>query len=68
MMIAAMTQIPTLNGTSSQFPPEWFGLYQVKDPAYEANVRKWIERNEIKGNICRLELSPPVEAFSVSAK
>jgi hypothetical protein len=68
MMIAAMTQIPTLNGSSSQFPPDWFGLYQVKDPAYEANVRKWIERNEIKGNVCRLELNPPVEAFSGSAK
>lgn len=68
MMISVMTQIPTLNGTSSQFPPGWFGLYEVKDPAYEVNVRKWIEQNEIKGNICRLELSPPVEAFSGSAK
>jgi hypothetical protein len=68
MMIAVMTQIPTLNGSSSQFPPDWFGLYEVKDTAYEANVRKWIERNEIKGNICRLELSPPVESFSGNAK
>ena len=68
MLIAVMTQIPTLNGTSSQFPPGWFGLYDVKDPAYEVNVRKWIELNEIKSNICRLELSPPVEAFSGSAK
>src|SRR6266436_2683773 len=68
MMVAVMTNIPTLNGSSSQFPPGWFGLYNVKDPAYEMNVRKWIELNEIKGNICRLELSPPVEAFSGSAK
>jgi len=68
MMIAAITHIPTLNGTSSQFPPDWFGLYEVKDPAYEANVRKWIDRNEIKGNICRLELSPPVESFSLSTR
>jgi len=68
MMIAVMRLIPTLNGTSSQFPPGWFGLYEVKDPAYEVNVRKWIERNEVKVNICRLELSPPVESFSGSAK
>jgi len=68
MMIAVMTQIPTLNGSSSQFPPGWFGVYNVKDPAYEVNVKRWIEQNEIKGNICRLELSPPVEAFSGSAK
>ena len=68
MMIAVMTQIPTLNGSSSQFPSGWFGLYNIKVPAYEMNVRKWIEQNEIKGNVCRLELSPPVEAFSGTAK
>ena len=67
MMIAVMTHIPTLNGTSSQFPPGWFGLYEVKDPAYEVNVRKWIEQNKIKGNICRLEIGPQVEDFSSHA-
>ena len=63
MLIAVMTGVPTLNGSSSQFPPGWFGLYQVKDPAYEENVKKWIELNKINGQVCRLELSPPVEAF-----
>jgi hypothetical protein len=67
MMIAVMTQIPTLNGTSSQFPPDWFGLYRLQDPAYEENVRRWIETNNVRGNICRVELSPPVEAFDPKA-
>src|SRR5258705_1407046 len=47
MLIAVMTGVPTLNGSSSQFPPGWFGLYQVKDPAYDENVKKWIELNKI---------------------
>jgi hypothetical protein len=63
MLIATMKQIPTLNGSTSQFPPNWFGLYQVKDAGYEENVRKWVELNGLQGKICRLQLSPPVEAF-----
>lgn len=66
MLISALRGIPTLNGSSSQFPPNWFGLYEVKSPAYEENVRKWIELNNIKVNVCRLQLSPPVEAFERS--
>jgi uncharacterized protein DUF4214 len=63
MLIAVTKHIPTLNGSSSKFPAGWFGLYQVKDPAYEEHVKRWIEVNNIKGNVCRLELDPPVEAF-----
>jgi hypothetical protein len=67
MLIATMKQIPTLNGSTSQFPPNWFGLYQVKDAGYEENVRKWIELNGLQGKICRLELSPPVETFAYTS-
>jgi hypothetical protein len=63
MLIANISRVPTLNGSSSQFPEEWFGLYDVKDPAYEDKVRAWIARHGITGNVCRLELYPPVEAF-----
>jgi hypothetical protein len=66
MLISAIRRIPTLNGSSGQFPKDWFGLYAVKDPAYENNVRQWIQKHNIKGKICRLELSPPVEAFDGS--
>jgi hypothetical protein len=66
MLISAMTGIPTLNGSSGQFPKEWFGLYAVKDPSYENNVQQWIQRHNITGKVCRLALNPPVEAFDGS--
>lgn len=66
MLISVMTGIPTLNGSSGQFPKEWFGLYAVKDPAYENNVQQWIQRHNITGKVCRLPLNPPVEAFDGS--
>ncbi|MGH9900443.1 MAG: hypothetical protein ACRD68_01240 [Pyrinomonadaceae bacterium] len=67
MLIAMMTGVPTVNGSSSQFPPEWHRLYPVKDPAYEENVRKWLGLHKVRGPVCRLELSPPVEAFDRTA-
>ncbi|HEV2704738.1 MAG TPA: hypothetical protein VGV59_02370 [Pyrinomonadaceae bacterium] len=63
MLIANISRIPTLNGSSSQFPEEWFGLYDVKHVAYEEKVRAWIARHRLEGKVCRLELWPPVEAF-----
>lgn len=66
MLIAAISRIPTFNGSSSQFPNNWFGLYQIKDPAYEDNVKKWIALNNITGKVCRLELAPPVEAYDAT--
>lgn len=66
MLISAMTHIPTLNASSSQFPKDWL-LYQVSDPAYENNVKRWIELNHIAGKVCRLEVSPQAEAFDIRA-
>ena len=66
MLISVMRGVPTLNGSSGQFPKDWFGLYVVMDPAYEDNVHKWIEQQNIKGKICRLRLYPPVDAFEQS--
>lgn len=62
MLISILSGIPTLNGSSSQFPPNW-NLYLVKDPEYEANVRKWIELHHLDSNICRLEIGPQIEDF-----
>lgn len=67
MLLATMKRIPTLNGSSSQFPPGWFGLYHPQDPGYEAHVKHWIEMNDVRGKVCRVELSPPPEAFDPSA-
>jgi hypothetical protein len=63
MLISMLTGIPTLNGSSSQFPPNW-SLYFVKDQEYEANVRKWIDLNHLGDHICRLEVGPQPEEFS----
>ena len=62
MLISIRSGIPTLNASSSQFPPGW-DLYTVTDPNYEANVKKWIDAQGIKGKVCRLEIGPQAEAF-----
>jgi hypothetical protein len=66
MLISAMTHIPTFNASSSQFPHDWF-LYEVKDPEYENNVKRWIDLNHLNSKVCRLEIGPQVEAFDVHA-
>jgi len=66
MLISAMTDIPTFNASSSQFPHDWF-LYDVHDAEYENNVKRWIDLNRINGRVCRLEVGPQVEAFDVHA-
>jgi hypothetical protein len=66
MLISILSGVPTFNGSSSQFPPNW-SIYPVKEPDYEKNVASWIEINHLKGKICRLELTPPVEAFDPKA-
>ncbi len=66
MLISATTHIPTFNASSSQFPHDWF-LYEVKDPEYENNVKRWIDLNHLNSKICRLEIGPQVEAFDVHA-
>ena len=66
MLISAMTHIPTFNASSSQFPHDWL-LYDVKDPEYENNVKRWTELNHLNGKVCRLEVGPQAEAFDVHA-
>ncbi|HEV8590081.1 MAG TPA: DUF4214 domain-containing protein [Pyrinomonadaceae bacterium] len=66
MLISAMTHIPTFNASSSQFPHDWF-LYEVKDPEYENNVKRWVDLNHLNGKVCRLEIGPQIEAFDVHA-
>jgi hypothetical protein len=56
--VSIMTHVPTMNGYSGQFPPNW-GLWQVKAPDYEANVKTWIDANHLQGNICRLAIEDP---------
>ncbi len=58
-LVSIMTHIPTMNGYSGQFPSNW-GLWQVKAPDYEANVKAWIDANHLQGNICRLAIEDPV--------
>jgi len=55
MLVSELRQVPTLNGRSGKSPPDW-ALRNVRAPDYEQNVRRWIERNNIKGNVCRLEI------------
>lgn len=62
MLISIVSGVPTLNASSSQFPPGW-NMYFVKNPDYEANVKNWIDSRRIPGEVCRLELGPEVEAF-----
>ena len=65
MMISMLSQVKTLNASSSQFPRDW-NLYLLKNPDYEAKVKEWIDSQKISGTVCRLELEPPVEAFDPS--
>ncbi|HXT63317.1 MAG TPA: DUF4214 domain-containing protein [Pyrinomonadaceae bacterium] len=62
MLISIRSGVPTLNASSSQFPPGW-DLYTVGDPNYEVKVKEWIQSQAIKGKVCRLEVGPQVEAF-----
>lgn len=62
MMISIISGVPTLNASSSQFPPGW-NMYFVKNPDYEAKVKEWIDSKRIPGRVCRLDISPEVRAF-----
>jgi hypothetical protein len=55
MLVSIMRKVPTLNGYSGHAPPGW-SLREVEAPGYEENVKQWINRHKIKGNICRLEI------------
>jgi hypothetical protein len=56
MLVSEIRNVPTLNGRSGKSPPGW-SLRNVRASDYELNVRRWIERNNIKGNVCRLEVN-----------
>lgn len=62
MLISIISGVPTLNASSSQFPPDW-NMYFVKNADYELNVKDWIESQRIPGRVCRLVIEPEVEAF-----
>jgi hypothetical protein len=64
MLISAISRVKTLNASSSQFPRDW-NMYFVKNPDYESNVKNWIDSQKISGKVCRLELTPEVEAFDL---
>jgi|GEM_PF-547591 len=53
--VSVMTGVPTLNGYSGHLPPTW-NLWEVKDAAYESNVKSWIATHQLPGNVCRLPI------------
>jgi hypothetical protein len=62
MLISLISGIPTLNASSSLFPPGW-QLYEIKNPDYEEKVKSWVALQNIKGKVCRLETGPEFDAF-----
>ena len=56
MLVSSLRNIPTLNGRSGRNPPGW-SLRDVRAVDYEENVRQWIQRHHIEGNICRLVIN-----------
>lgn len=55
MLVSASRGIPTLNGYSGQSPLQW-GLYKVRSPRYGEYVKNWIDLNQIKGEVCELNI------------
>jgi len=55
MLVSIRRHVPTLNGRSGKNPPNW-SLRNVRAPEYEENVRQWIKRHKVEGNVCRLEI------------
>lgn len=51
--VAALTKIPTLNGYSGQFPPQW-NLLDVNSSNYQVEVGNWVVRHNLTGKICSL--------------
>jgi hypothetical protein len=64
MMVSVLSGVPTLNGSSSQFPKDW-GLFFINKLDYEENVRKWVALHQIKGKVCRLEITTPIDVFEM---
>ena len=64
MLVAFLKGVPTLNGYTGHLPPDW-GLWGVDNPAYESNVKRWIDDRQIKGNVCRLFIAEPVPFLNI---
>jgi uncharacterized membrane protein YsdA (DUF1294 family) len=56
MFVSIIDHVPTLNGRSAIPPRDWL-LYAIKSPDYERNVRDWIQKQHIRGRVCRLAVS-----------
>jgi hypothetical protein len=65
MLISAISGIPTLNASSSQFPSGW-DLYSLNHPQYEERVKSWVASEGLKGKICRIETGPEIDAFDIA--
>ncbi len=65
MMLSALSGIPTLNASSSQFPSGW-DLYSLNTPDYEEKVKSWIASQGLNGKICRIVTGPEIDVFDVS--
>ncbi len=63
--VALIKRVPTINGYSGQLPPNWH-LWEVMDPAYENNVKSWINQQQIKGEVCRLFLNETSAAEDIA--
>jgi hypothetical protein len=53
MLVSILRGVPTLNGRSGRNPRGW-ALRNVSAPAYDENVKQWVKRHHIEGNVCRL--------------
>ncbi len=60
LRIANVVHVPTLNGLSGNFPPDW-DLYDPHQPNYLFNVRNWIEAHNLH-NVYALDLETGVWA------
>ncbi len=59
-LVGAMRGVPTLNGYSGYWPQGW-DLWEVRNPIYENNVKRWIAAQQLTGNVCRLTIDNVTE-------
>jgi hypothetical protein len=64
-LVSIMRHVPTLNGYSGSLPPDW-GLWEVKDPAYENNVKQWIAQRQLTGRICRVVINESTSTTDIN--
>jgi len=55
MMIAQAEHLPTINGSSGLFPPDWH-LYDTTKPDYEENAARWAVTRGIAQGLCRVDV------------